>query len=99
MIDKKIAKCAHIPCNCDAAPGQQYCGGRLSGCGERRSRDRMPMRSRALPAHGTGWRITRRAEFKPACCGLNVRMGGSQSHGNDSHSNRQNAEPRLRLWR
>jgi hypothetical protein len=26
MIDKKIAKCAHIPCNCDAAPGQQYCG-------------------------------------------------------------------------
>ena len=26
MANKNTKKCAHIPCLCDVAPGQEYCG-------------------------------------------------------------------------
>jgi len=26
MANKKMKKCAHIPCLCDAASGEEYCG-------------------------------------------------------------------------
>lgn len=26
MADSNVNKCAHIPCLCDVAPGEEYCG-------------------------------------------------------------------------
>jgi len=33
MVDQKTTKCAHIPCLCEAPPGEKYCGGACRDAG------------------------------------------------------------------